>query len=116
MIKNLWNKISIFCIHGHEEPIPMKIQQGPSSPFYACPKYFEQNREPGERPCGNRLNFIDAENLVAEFSRRVEEDIANGGMTDYTNMEFDYKLIHVKVLKYSEKEIKLGILNRKAFK
>lgn len=116
MIKNLWSTISFWCIHRHSEPVEMQVQYGPSSPFYACPKYFPQNRDPDERACANRLNFVDAEEIVKKLGNIIATDQMNGNMIDYTNFEFDYKSIHIKVLEYKDKAIRLGILNKKALR
>lgn len=116
VIKNLWSVITFWCIHGHKEPVQMQVQYGPSSPFYACPKYFPENRTPDERACANRLNFIDAEEIVKKLGNIIAGDQMNGDAVDYTNYEFDYKSIHVKVLEYKDKSIKLGILSKKALR
>ena len=115
MIKNLWNRTTFCCNYRHEHPVDMQIIQGPASPFYACPKYYPENREAGEASCMMRLNFVDAENVLETFSSIIEKDEAEDLYKDYTNFEFDYKQIHVKVLKYSRiGKISLEILNRKA--
>ena len=38
MIRNLWS-ITKICCGCHEEPIAMRLQNGPKSVFYACPEY-----------------------------------------------------------------------------
>lgn len=116
MIKNLWNRVQFYCIHNHEVPVPFRVQEGPSSPFYACPKYFPDNREPDERPCGNRVNLIDAESIVMKLGDYIEESEMNGEVANFTNFCFDYKGIEVKVLKYTDSHIDLGIVNKKALK
>lgn len=115
MIKNLWNRTVFCCNYRHEHPIKMNVIQGPASPFYACPKYYPENREEGEPSCMMRLNFVDAEKVLDAFSDIIEKDEAENIYKDYTNYEFNYKQIHVKVIKYSRMgNIKLEIFNRKA--
>lgn len=62
-----------------------------------------------------RLNFVDAENVLDVFSNIIEADEDENIYKDYTNFEFDYKQIHIKVLKYSPNgNIHLQIHNKKA--
>lgn len=116
MIKNLWKMTHFYCSHRHEIPIEMSYNEGPHSLFYSCPKYYPDKREPGERACSNRLNFVDAENILNILSNMIEEDERNDKFCDYTNKEFDYKTIHIKVLRYETGRVDLEILNRKALK
>lgn len=116
MIKNIWKCTNFWCSHRHEA-IKMELIQGPMSLFYACPKYYPQNREPNERTCNMRLNLVDAEAILEKLSKIIEEDDNNGLNADYTNLEFDYKDIHITVLSYDKTgSIDLNILNKKAIK
>lgn len=119
MIKNLWNSISFYCMNGHEEPVPLTVQYG-DSPFYACPRYFLVDNEhpdghlPGERACANRISFRDAEGIVSEFSKQMEEDIDDDCIADYTGYTFAYHHIKAKIIEYSFDSIKIGVVNRLA--
>lgn len=115
MLKNLWNITNFYCSHRHT-PTKMEFLNGPLSLFYACPKYYEQNREPGELMCSMRLNLVDAEGILDKFSSIVLKDLEDDIIRDYTNMEFEYKAIHVKVLHYDEHHLDLDILNKKALR
>lgn len=114
MIKNIWQNITFYCGHNHSKPVKMELQEGPSSVFYACPKYKPENREPGERACGNRMNLINAQKLVEHYSQKLEEFGLEGG--NLTNYEWDYKTIHAKVLKQNDHKINIEILDKKAIK
>lgn len=119
MIKNLWSRITFCCINGHEHPIPFRVQAGKTN-FYACEKYFQENRTPEERACANRLNLDDAQGIVLKLSDLIEENDNIECRTDLTNYSFTYvgprASILVKIVKYSEKEIILGILNETALR
>lgn len=121
MIQNFWNNISFYCINGHEEPVPMVVMEG-SSAFYACPKYMLKDEkhpdghEPDERACPNRISFIRANTIVEKFMKRVEADNTDNMFMDYTNMEFKYDGITVRILKYSPTDVRIGIINKRAFK
>lgn len=111
----LWSRVSIYCMN-HEEPVKMEIASNTEqikTPFYACKQYFPENQDKEHPPCPNRLNLDDYQGLVLKFCETVSK---GGFMTDFTNYGFDYKgtrqKISVKVLKYTDKEIRLGILNR----
>lgn len=105
-LQNVWNKISIFCLN-HDEPKPMKIIQNVEfikTPFYACEEYGTH--------CANRLNLDDYQGIIFTLLEKIE---TAGPWSNLTNFSFSYKKsrqkIYVKVLFYSEKEIKLGIRN-----
>lgn len=118
VVKNLWGITKFYCGHGHEIPIEMVFKDGPSSMFYSCPRYYvDRINRPGERACANRLNFVDAENIVTLISDKIIESEKNGEQINLKNYEFDYRnKVHVKVLDYSVDEMKLEIVNRKALR
>lgn len=119
MVKNLWDKIKVYCIHNHEKPIEFQLQTGKTT-YYGCPKWHEENREPGERKCANRLNLDDYQGLVLKFLKVISDSEKDFTQVDFTNYEYDYNgpraKIHVKVLKYTDSEIRLGILNKTSIK
>lgn len=111
----VWNRVKIYCIN-HDIPIPMKIASNTEkikTPFYACNNYFPENQDDSHPPCPNRLNLDDYQGLVLKFCSIVAE---NNVATDLTNYTFDYRgvrqKISVRVLKYTDDEIRLGIINR----
>ncbi len=113
---NLWNRIKVYCLN-HDEPEEMSIIQNLEkikTPFYACSHYLDDPK--AGNPCKNRLNLDDYQGLVMEFIGIVAE---GGPIADYTNYRFEYKgtrqKISVKVLLYTDKEIRLGILNKTVF-
>ncbi len=113
IITNFCDRISLYCIN-HEEPVPMHVISNTElikTPFYACKNYMPEDSN--VKPCKNRLNLDDYLGLVEKFM-----GIVCGGdfMADYTNYEFTYKgtrqQIYVKCLKYTDKEIHIGIRNQ----
>lgn len=120
MIKNLWDKVSFYCTNGHDEPIKLVVQQG-DTPFYACPRYFQfDNEHPeghlkGEAACHNRISFRDAERIVTKLSDKIESDMAEDDVSDYKNCRITIgNTISAVVLKYTSKEIRIGVVNRLA--
>lgn len=112
MLTNLWGKIKIFCLN-HDEPVEMVVLSNTEiikTPFYACKNHNPEDKN--VQPCSNRLNMDNYQEIVMQFLEQVEE---NGLIGDYTNYSFVYKKhqqnITVKVLKWSDKEIHIGILN-----
>ena len=115
MIKNLWKITHFYCSYRHE-PTEMTINdKGPHSMFYSCPKYYPENRTNDEPACPMRLNFVDAEAILEEISKMLDDE-SGFDCIDLTNAEFDYKSIHVKVLKCTSNRIDLDIHNKKAIK
>lgn len=115
VIKNLWKETEFYCSHRHE-PVKMSYNSGPHSLFYSCPKYYPDNRNENEQACPMRINMVDAEAVLEKLSAYIEDDWANDIERDYTNFEFDYKSVHVKVLEYHDGHFKLNIFNKKALK
>ena len=106
MLKNLWKDTEFYCSYRHE-PKKMTIIQGPSSLFYACPKYYPENRSKDEPACPMRLNLIDAQAILEEFSKMIENDEELGIECNYANKEFTYKMIKVKVIAIQKENLSL---------
>ena len=114
MVKNIWSNIEFTCIHNHPQPIPMEVIENGQSPFYACPHYFKEKRQEDEKMCYNRVSLYDVEGIVDKFGKIIEDTDKFGG-TDFTGFEFDYKMIHVRVVKYSPHHVIFGVENKKVF-
>ena len=119
MLSNFWDGVTLYCMNGHEEPVPMIYKEG-NSLFFACPRYMlaDENHPDGHRrnepACPNRLSYYDAEKIISRLSEQVAESLVNDEVCDYTGYQFKFKNIHVRVLHYSEGDIRLGILNKGA--
>lgn len=117
MVKNLWKNITLVCGCNHCMETEMKLVQGPSSLFYACPRYYPENREKGEKACANRINLIDYEKMVDHFSEEFENSIMEGCNVDLTNSEWVYKKqIVFRVLGHKNGQLKVSMYNKKAIK
>ncbi len=121
MVANLWKKIKWVCANRHEQPIPFVLMQGTSA-FYACPRYMRKDaqhplgHDVDERACPNRISLYEEPQIVEVLNKIIEEDLMSGAIVDYTNLVFHYKHIEAKVLKYSDSEITISLLNKKAVK
>lgn len=107
LLINLWDRITVYCLN-HENPEEMQIMQNMEkikSPFYACGTYQSTK-------CPNRMNLDDYQGIVLKFADIVSSE---GMATDFTNYSFNYRgnrhKLFVRVLKYTDKEIRLGIKN-----
>lgn len=117
MVKNFWKKIVLVCGNNHQEMVEMNLINGPASLFYACPKYYPENRSPQERACANRINLIDFEAMVNFLSEKIETALLDGGIVNLKNVSWTYKkAIDFKVLEHTEEKIVVQMLNRKALK
>ena len=115
MITGSWNDITLVCCHRHPEPIPMVIQEGPSSLFYACPKYHPENRAEDERACNNRLSLEDYTKMLSH----LHDLIINAEMRDekiiltYYTWK-DRKGTQYKVLKQDGDKLTIEVYNKRA--
>ena len=118
MIKNLWKSVQFFCLN-HENPIPLTIMEGDSS-FYACPHYMKNDEKhpdgykDGELMCVNRISFTRATSIIEKFEKIMSDDGMSALTSDYTGLTFSLNGVHVRVLKYTPSDIRIGILNRRA--
>lgn len=116
-ITGSWKATKLYCIHNHEKPIEMIIKAGPSSLFYACPKYDLESLEEGERRCNNRLNMIDFTNMLDHFNDILVEAEMNDVQKDLTNMVWkDRKGTVYKVLKHTPECLEIGMINQRAIR
>lgn len=117
MIKNFWKNITVICgNHGENTSIKMDLKQGPSSLFYSCPKYYPENRKPGEKACVNRVNLIDFQKIVEMMSEEIEQAESTGNRICLTNRVFKVRYTEVTVLKHSKEHIVIKLLNKQAIK
>lgn len=107
LLINLWDRVTVYCLN-HKEPVEMQIVQNTEkikTPFYAC-------TERDASHCANRLNLDDYKGIVMRFADIVSKE---GIATDFSNFNFNYRgarqKIRIKILKYTDKEIRLGIKN-----
>lgn len=115
MITGSWGDITLVCSHRHEIPIPMVIQQGPSSPFYACPKYHPENRSLDERACNNRLSLEDFSKMLAHLHSILVDAEMNDEKVNLTNHTWkDRKGTIFKVLKQDGDKLTIEVYNKRA--
>ena len=48
MISGMWKNVVLVCGNDHEIPQEMYVRQTDKDAFYACPKYYPENRDPDE--------------------------------------------------------------------
>ena len=117
MIKNLWKHITLTCGNGHTEEVVMDLKQGPLSLFYACPKYYPENRKEKERACANRLNLVDFEKMLDHMTEKIEKGMDQGIEVNLTGYQYrDRKGTQYTVLKHTNDDLKIEVLNRRALK
>ena len=115
MITKIWNNIELYC-GNHEVPVKMTIKDGGLSLFYACPKYYPENRDEHELACVNRINFVDFEKFVNHISSLLEEAENNNSSLNLTNYKWIYKSIEFNIIYHDEELIKVVMINKRAIK
>ena len=114
MIPKIWNKISIVC-GCHKHPVPMEPHDGKDGKdmFYSCPKYYEENRDYGEKACGNRLSIRDYEKIVKHISDILEETYKNRGTICLTGLKWKDNSIEYEVIEHSGSKIIVAVKNNR---
>lgn len=118
MINGIWKSIQIFCgNHGHEyiKLVPHEGNEGQDI-FYSCPKYYPENRTADESACFNRFTIAQYERLVTYISSLIESAIMSNTTINLTHMTWVDNGIEYKVISHENDDIKIAILNKKAFK
>lgn len=117
MIKNLCDMIEIYCGHGHSDLIPMYMRDGSDfgkDSFYACPKYYPENRTSEERACNNNLTITDYIKMVDHIDKTLTEAELDCTRLNLTNYKFKIGQVEYRIFEHSPKKIKVLVLNKKA--
>ena len=114
-IKNIWNFITLYC-GCHEEPVLMTANTKGNTLFYSCPKYYEENREPGEKTCVNRIKLDDYQDAVEFLCKKIIETSTNESYEDLIGFTWSKKNMEFKIIKYLENDIRLSVINKTAVK
>lgn len=117
MIKNFCDMLEIYCGHGHSEPIPMYMKEGAGygrDSFYACPKYYPENRAPDERACNNNLTITDYLKMVDFLDKKLSNAELNDEKINLKNFKFKIGQVEYTVIDHTSRKIKISVVNRKA--
>ena len=82
--------------------------------FYACPKYYPENREPNERACNNNLTITDYLKMVNHIDKILTQAELNDEKLNLTNIRFKIGRVEYHVTEHSSRKIKIEVLNKKA--
>ena len=119
MVKNLWKKIHLYCgNHKDDCSIEMKIHDGKDAgnAFYSCPKYYPDNREPGEKACVNHISVNDFEKMLNHIMEILVKGAKDNEEIDLTGYKWKDRYIDYHVLKYSDECINILCLNKRSIK
>lgn len=117
MIKNLWSYIELYCGNPiHKEPIKLVEKYTPTNTlFFACPKYFAQNREDDEKMCKNSIYTNDYEKAVEEIEKRLVENAKQDIEENLEGLRWTSKNgICYEVFSHSNDKIKIKMINKRA--
>ena len=117
MIKNFCDMLEIYCGHGHSEQIPMYMKEGAGygrDSFYACPKYYPENRTPDERACNNNLTITDYLKMVDFLDKKLSNAELNDEKINLKNFKFKIGQVEYTVIDHTSRKIKISVVNRKA--
>ena len=115
MVQNIWNKTQIVCAcHGEEYP-KMEPRVGSKSVFYACPKYYPENRDPGDRiACMNNIDDVIMEKILEKISEEISEQMQDGQTPFIKNVKFKIRDVECKVVAQDDNGITVAVKNRRA--
>jgi hypothetical protein len=116
MVKNIWKNIHIYCgCHKPLTNIKMMPHEGTEGRdmFYSCPKYYPENREYGEKACGNRISITDYKKMVEHISDILEDAMQSRAQIDLTGMSWSSNGIDFTIQKHDRDYIEVAIINRR---
>ena len=130
MIQNLWTKIRLVCGNhdASEEPVYMSPHTAAGGSvarslygnnsmnmFYACPKYYPENRTAGEPLCRNHISMSEFENMLSYISSIIEEDEINGGSVDLVGTKWKSKKgVEFEIIRQTTSHIDVRCVDRRA--
>lgn len=112
-----WDDVTLVCAchDTKEDMVKMVIQEGPTSLFYACPKYREENRIEGERACNNRLSLEDYTKMLEYLHGTIVEAELNDERIQLTNFTWkNPKGTQFKVLLHNGNKLVISVYNKRA--
>lgn len=107
-IDDIWNRIVPLCAC-HSTEVVMVEKQTPDSVFYACPKYYEENRSPNERPCLNHLSVQDYQGMIEKITSELAFQTVKFQNADLTGMRWTKNGILYEVVYHRKKTVTKGI-------
>ncbi len=113
LISGIMANMELYC-GNHPEPVKMQIKQGPFSVFYACPKYYEENRTNGEHICANRIGINDIERMVDYINAQICDNGLLSSSVDLRNHIWKQNGVEYRVLIHCRDKICIQCLNRNA--
>lgn len=113
LIKGFWETTILVCGNHPGEEIEMTIKSGPSSLFYACPKYDADKRTSAESPCFNRISLKEFEGMLDDIFEQLTGDESGCTVLNLTNHAWTRKGIEYKIIQHTDKQIKIQVLNRR---
>lgn len=114
MITGQWARTKIICGRHEDEQVELVLRENDGEMFYACPKYYDANREPGEKPCFNRLSIGAFEKMLEEIAHIEIEAEENDEEINLTNYKWERNGIQFTVIKYTPQECVIMVLNKKS--
>lgn len=115
IITGSWEDVTLICGGNHPEPVELVLQQGPSSLFYACPKYHPENRDDGERACNNRLSIEDYTKMLEHLHGVIIDAELNDQRIQLTNFTWkDRKGTLYKVVSQNMDKLVISVYNKRA--
>ena len=115
IITGSWDDITLLCGNNHEEPVELVIQPGPSSLFYACPKYHAEYRSADERACNNRLSIEDFTKMLDHLHGVIIDAELNDQRIQLTNFNWkDRKGTVYKVINHNMDKLVISVYNKRA--
>lgn len=120
MIKGIWNMIEVYCgdksKHGDNLPKLEVVQGVFNGYFYNCPKYRDDQREPGERKCCNRISPVEYEKMIDHISKLLEDAELNNEKINLVGYKWKTKGIMFEIFEHDNEKIKVAMLNPKEIK
>ncbi len=110
---NGWKNIRFVCCKNHKEPQQMQEMAKANSIFYACPKYFPENRDKDEPACINAIFINDAEKAVKEINDRLGAAAMKEQELNMANVKFTIDNVDYTVLKDDNGKMDVAVYNRK---
>lgn len=116
MITGAWDNLTLICgaKHATDDEIEMVYKQTETDLFYACPKYYPENRGEDECPCMNRISIAEAEKMLSVITDKIEAEEEAGNVFFPENYRFKTTIGEYKIKVFNDKEKRIVAFNKRA--
>ena len=119
MLTSIYSRVRLVCGNHPSSDVYLVPHEGNMGQdmFYACPKYYAENRSVGESQCMNRISLTDLDKIIMHISDVIEQAEENGSSIRIEGMCWKTgRGIECRVLRETKDHIDVAVINRRVLR